>query len=156
MGAFQLGELNHEVTPECNGSHCHGGTHRLCPCRSGEWHQEVPGELPALQDREEKHRGPAGKGCWELLVCKFRGRWTGRESSEGGVSCRQRAGGKLRADPTMLNDALPWHLLPKGPLPKKARCLSDALVFSALLVIPLQGREAATLRRNAQARGDDL
>lgn len=65
-------------------------------------------------------------------------------------------GGKLQADPGMLNDALPWHLLPKGPLPKKARCLSDAVVFSALLVIPLQGREAAMLRRNAQAQGDDL
>jgi len=49
----------------------------------------------------------------------------------------------------MLSDALPQCSLPEGPFPKKAKCLRDELAFSALLVIPLQACEAATLHRNA-------
>lgn len=97
------------------------------------------GSCSSQHGEEKHHGGPAGKGCWELLLCKFRGRWREREGGQGSVSCLQWAGGKsLQHSPEMLSDALPQHSLPKGPIPKKARCLSKALVFSTPLAIPLQ------------------
>lgn len=111
------------------------------------------------EDGEEKHQGPAGKGRWELLLCKFRDRQTERESRKGGASCLQRVGGKpplhaaLRCRTMLLSHGARF---PRDRFPKKARCLSDALAFSALLVFPLQAHEAAALRRRARARGDNL
>lgn len=77
-------------------------------------------------------------------------------SGAGGGKGRAAKAASAPRSPAMLNDALPSRSLPKGLLPKKARCLSDALAFSSLLVIPLQAREAAILCRNAQAQADDL
>lgn len=77
-----------------------------------------------------------------------------------GTDGMERVGGegvrsRLDSD-VMLSDAFLWCLASERSLPKGARCLSNALDLTALLVVPLQGHEEATLYYSVQAQSEHL